>query len=181
MHRERQALYGGTVDVYAATGYPNSANDQAQRCLWPANEVDLTGTRWIEFVLYLQSVAGTPTAASLTARFQKGVGQTTGNEWVAPKWADFTDYDVASRCLSGLGWGGVDGATGTVYPRALDKTPGTLHDTARNGASLTLGYEVRCRVIEPPDRLRVVLTPTFTGGSNPAYRINGYYTREFAG
>lgn len=174
MRRERQLMYCGTLDVAVP-----ASNDATQKTRWPAVETNWVGTEWIEFWFWLVQINGAPTAAKLTAKFQLGYPSIDGNEWATPAWTDFDDNDVALRCLGGQAWGATDPVNGVAYPRATDKTPGVLHDSAISGGN-TVGYGTRCRLVAPPGMVRIVLAPTFTGGTSPSYRITGGYERVFA-
>jgi hypothetical protein len=161
----RQLMYGGIKGV--------TANEADKTQLWPINDPDFVGAKWIDFYFYLASITGAPEHAKLQAKFQKAVASTTAIEWAVPVWQDFEDYDVTTRCLGGQAWGSsVPG--GTSYARATNHELGTLHNSEVSG-SMTLGYFVSARVEPPFGKIRTFLIPKFTGGTSPTYQVVGYY------
>jgi hypothetical protein len=163
---QRQRLWGARQAVTVADAYSQ---------ILPANDIDTIGAKSIDFYLYLDSITGTPTAAKLTAKFQKAHATPGDNEFVSPVWQDFDDHDIVQRCLGGVGWGYQDTTgSGFTYARPSDKTAGVLHDTVVS-SSLTVGYFATHRITAPFDKVRVKLTPTFTGGTSPAYLVSPYW------
>lgn len=162
---QRQLMYGGIKSV--------TANESDKTQLWPINDPEFAGAKWIEFVFYLKEVTGAPSAAKITAKFQKAVASSTATEFAIPIWQDFEDYDVATRCLGGQAWGS-NVVGGTTYERATNHEPGTLHNSETSG-SLTLGYFVSARIELPYTKMRCFLLPAFTGGTSPAYQVVGEF------
>lgn len=172
MGHTRQLLYTGHLNVYAPTN-----NDTQQRCYWPANDIDLIGWQNVEFYFWIEALGGAPTSARLTAKLQKAWASTNQFEYAVPAWRDFRDSDVARHCADGLGYGAYDNVNGITYRRPLDATPASVHDSS---LSASVGYGFHLSVVDPPSKLRTVLTPTFTGDATPYYQIVAYIEGTYA-
>lgn len=145
--RSSVLLHAGAINA-AGTG----AVEQNQ----PANQIDWGWADEVTFIVDVQSVQGVPTDWSLTGKFQFCMPDTTGAGYSAERWFDLQAEQVSKCIVEGVGWYGgasaapVGAAVGTIA-KLGDTLPLTVQRTIRN-----FGL-----------RTRILLVPTFTGGTTP--------------
>lgn len=125
-----------------------SGNNIATNQPLPGNSVDLGYAEEVTFIIDVQAINGAPTTASLKAKFQFCLPHVEGEQFVKERWFDLETVQVDNLI--------VDGAD---FPNPLaDKTttlPKTIQRTIKG-----FGY-----------RTRVLLEPSFTGGTSPSFKI----------
>lgn len=130
--------------------------------LFPCNLPKWDWAKEITFQIRLSSsaITGSPTAWSLTAKFQKSFADSSNYLDTTPGWVDFDAYDVTNRIVGGQGW-----FTGAHSP-PTGPAAGTIADNTD-----TLPIFVERTVIRPPGLCRVLLQPSFTGGTSPTLTV----------
>lgn len=121
----------------------------------PGHPMDFGWAQTLTWVLGVEAVTGAPATWSLNVRFQYCLDNMDGYQYTKSRWYDLADENVTSDVAEGIGWRG----PGLPVPTVANETsalPVTVKRTIRNH----------------PRRVRVVLDPQFTGGTDPGLYVN---------
>lgn len=127
----------------------------------PPYPVDWTAYKELIWTLSVASVAGAPTAWSLGAKFQFAQPHSTGLRYQNPRWYDLQEENVFAHVLEGVGW------YGGAHPQPIGGASGLVADQTD-----TLPITVSRTIVNHPAGVRMVLAPSFTGGTSPALHIS---------
>lgn len=142
--------------VLVHAGPINAAGTSQVEQTQPPNRIDWDWADEVTFQIDVQSVQGTPTDWALTAKFQFCMSDTTGAGYSTERWFDLQTEQVAQCIVEQIGWYG--GASTAPTGAAV----GTI---AKLGDTLPLTVQRTIRSFGA--RVRVLLVPTFTGGTSP--------------
>ena len=121
----------------------------------PGHPMDFGWAESLTWILGVESVTGAPSAWSLGVTFQYCLDNLDGYQYTKSRWYDLAPENVTSDVAEGVGWHG----PGLAPPLVADESsplPLTVKRTIRNH----------------PRRVRVLLDPLFTGGTEPGLYIN---------
>lgn len=121
----------------------------------PGHPMDFGWAETLTWVLGVESVTGSPSAWSLSVVFQYCLDNMDGHQYTKNRWYDVAEENIVADIAEGVGWHG----PGLAVPLVANDTsplPVTVKRTVRNH----------------PRRVRVLLDPQFTGGTNPGLYIN---------
>lgn len=142
--------------VLVHAGAINAAGTSQVEQTQPPNRIDWDWADEVTFQVDVQSVQGSPTTWSLTAKFQFCMSDTTGAGYSTERWFDLQPEQVQKCIVEGVGWygGAATAPTGVaagIIAQNGDTLPITVQRTIRNFGA----------------RTRVLLVPTFADGTNP--------------
>lgn len=116
----------------------------------PASDLDFTWAKELTYQIYVKQLNGAPTAATLTAKWQIFIPATgTFAQYTAGVWIDIEAAQLNKLLVEGADYPSPLATEATTFPIAFQRT--ITH----------FGYAAR-----------VVLTPTFTGGTTPSFSIS---------
>ncbi|GAS99631.1 alanine racemase [Mycolicibacterium canariasense] len=121
----------------------------------PGHPMDFGWAETLTWVLGVESVVGEPSAWSLGVRFQYCLDNMDGFQYTKNRWYDLAEENFVSDIAEGVPWHGPN-LPAPVVANEASILPVTVKRTIRNH----------------PRRVRVLLDPQFTGGSNPGLYIN---------
>ena len=112
------------------------------------------------FEITVLAVNGSPSAWSLGVKFQRWVPTTKGMQYQYDSWVDLDAVALATDVKEGVGWySGSHADGGTGYGTIADN-----NDTLPITVKRTIGNFGLCA--------RVVLLPSFTGGTSPSLSLS---------
>lgn len=124
-------------------------------------EIEAMGAKEVQWAILVESITGAPTTASLAAKFQVGAYEYGGYN---------IDYEPNADVVTWQDVAAADGFTGHLL---LDGAwPAPLADQTLS----TRRFVVRRLRLAFPGLVRVVMTPTFTGGTSPAFNVTSAFT-----
>ncbi|WP_328351378.1 hypothetical protein OG976_17745 [Mycobacterium sp. NBC_00419] len=121
----------------------------------PGHPMDFSWAKTLTWALCIEAVTGAPTAWTLFARFQYCLDNTDGYQYTKTQWYDVADESISSDIAEGVGWHG----------------PGLAAPMAANDTTL-LPVFIKRTIRNHPRRVRVLLDPQFTGGTDPGLYLN---------
>jgi hypothetical protein len=121
--------------------------------------MDFGWAETLTWVLGVEGVTGSPSTWSLGVIFQYCLDNMDGHQYTKRRWYDLAEENIIADIAEGTGWHG----------------PGLSVPTVANEVSI-LPVTVKRTIHNHPRRVRVLLDPQFTGGTNPGLYINLHVT-----
>lgn len=122
---------------------------------FPQNPIEFGIYSRVTFQMYCSAVTGSPSDWTMTYKFQWAMEHTTGAQFAAaPSWKDFSAADIATFVVGGADWAPI--TTADANPRIQQRT-----------------------LLRPPSLVRVIATPSYTGGTSPSNTVTGLAICEF--
>jgi hypothetical protein len=146
------------LNAVGLTGGSGAGGEVAQ----PANAMDFSSVEELTFQIALTGVTGTPTTWSLSAKFQLCMPHISGNQYVVENWFDLQAEQASKLIVEGVG-----------FYRAAHTPPtggaaGVIADNTDTAPSPSAPLVVQRTIRYFGHAARVLLAPSFTGGSSPA-------------
>jgi hypothetical protein len=128
----------------------------------------------VQYDVLVESVAGTPTTAKLQCKIQRWVDIGGGLEYeYGGQWVDMVDGTYQPFSLTATGTS--NQAANIRYLNAF-----SIADFASVLADQTLAApRLVTRKVVGGMRTRIVLTPTFTGGTTPSFKVSATATARY--
>jgi hypothetical protein len=121
----------------------------------PGHPMDFGWAESLTWVLGVEATAGSPATWSLGVKFQYCLDNMDGSQYSKSRWYDLAPENIVADVAEGVGWRG----------------PGLADPIVANEASI-LPVTVKRTIRNHPRRVRVLLDPQFSGGTNPGLYIN---------